>query len=318
MRFNPKARLDPSQIDDQRGGGGGGMGFPFPGGSSGGGGGGGIRVGGAAGLIILLLVLLANCLGGGGIPMPGGDPGTSQQQPADNSGGGDFAKCQTGQDANTNEDCLLVGIANSVNGFWKQQYPKEVQDRNGNAADYVEAQTVPFSGSVSTGCGGATAQVGPFYCPNDQRVYLDTTFFQDMLKGQLGGKDSAFTRAYVIAHEYGHHIENQLGIMGKVRTQQGANSDAVKLELMADCLAGAWTKHATEPDANGQVLIEELTDQDISDAIQAAQTVGDDRIQQKTSGRVNPDAWTHGSAQMRENAFRHGMKNGTIESCNLF
>ncbi len=317
MRFNPKARLDPSQIDDQRGSGGGGMGFPMPGG---GGGGNGIRVGGIGGLIIMLLFVLFSCMnGGGGLPFPTGqDQGTTQGQTqgqgqGQNSGSGDFANCQTGQDANTNEDCLLVGIANSVNGFWKEQFPKET---NG---EYVEAQTVPFSGSVSTACGGATSDVGPFYCPNDQRIYLDTTFFGDMLQQRLGGKDSAFTRAYVVAHEYGHHIENLLGDMGKVRTQQGANSDAVKLELMADCLAGAWAAHASQvPDANGEVLISDITDQDISDAIQAAQTVGDDRIQQRTSGRVNPDAWTHGSAQQREGAFKHGFKNGTIRSCNLF
>ncbi|MEI2818852.1 MAG: neutral zinc metallopeptidase [Marmoricola sp.] len=314
MRFNPKARLDPSQIDDQRGSGGmgGGMGFPFPGG--GGGGGGGIRMGGIGGLIIVMLFLLVKCSGGGGgISFPGADSGNQGQSQGQNSDSGGFANCQTGQDANTDEDCLLVGIANSVNGFWAQQFPKET-----GGAQYQVAQTVPFSDQVQTACGGATSQVGPFYCPNDNRVYLDTTFFPAMLEAQLGGKDSAFTRAYVIAHEYGHHIENLLGDMGKVRTQNGPNSDAVKLELMADCLAGAWTKHATEPDANGQILIEELTDQDITDAIRSAQTVGDDRIQQRTSGRVNPDAWTHGSAQQRENAFRQGLKNGTIASCNLF
>ena len=137
-----------------------------------------------------------------------------------------------------------------------------------------------------------------------------------MLQGQLGGPAGAFVEPYVIGHEYGHHIQNIAGIMNKVRTQQGANSDAVKLELQADCFAGAWTAGAdgTKDDTGTQPIFESISDEDIKTAIEAAAAVGDDRIQQKTQGRVNPDAWTHGSAEQRMEAFKVGY-NGTPNDC---
>ena len=134
-----------------------------------------------------------------------------------------------------------------------------------------------------------SADVGPFYCPTDQLIYLDTAFFDQVLEGQLGGPDGGFVEAYVLAHEYGHHIQNLLGTMGQVRTQQGPQSDAVRLELQADCYAGMWAKDATETeDADGNVLFASLTDDDIDLALEAAASVGDDRIQQKTQGQVDP------------------------------
>ena len=172
---------------------------------------------------------------------------------------------------------------------------------------------------MNTDCGAASSQVGPFYCPVDDQVYLDTTFFEDMLEGQLGGSGGDFAEAYVLAHEYGHHIQDLLGTMGKVRTQQGANSDAVRLELQADCYAGMWTRFATRAeDANGEVLIQELTQEDINEALDAARAVGDDRIQQQTSGRVDPDSWTHGSAEQRMRWFTIGKEKGTLRACDTF
>ena len=140
-----------------------------------------------------------------------------------------------------------------------------------------------------------------------------------MLQGQLGARGGPFSEAYVLAHEYGHHVQNILGLMGKVRTQQGANSDAVRLELQADCLAGVWTKYATEvPDTNGEPYILDLTNDDIARALDAARAVGDDRIQKRTSGRVNPDQWTHGSAEQRMRWFKTGMSTGTVQGCDTF
>jgi predicted metalloprotease len=310
MRFNPKARLDAGQVQNRRGGGGGGGGgFGFPVG----GGGGGMRVGGGLGgiLVVVLIVVLSQYLGGSG----GGDATNgpvSDERPV-STGSRALAHCRTGADANSDPDCARVAMVNSIQSYWEQALPRQAGKR------YVPADTVIFSDRVDTGCGNATAEVGPFYCPPDQHVYLDTTFFKDMLERQLGGRDTDFTQAYVLAHEYGHHIQNLLGTMGRVRTQQGAASDAVRLELQADCYAGMWARNATHAtDADGQVLIQDLTQQDVREALDAARTVGDDRIQQRTSGRVNPDAWTHGSAEERMRWFTIGHDKGSLQACDTF
>jgi predicted metalloprotease len=176
-----------------------------------------------------------------------------------------------------------------------------------------------FSGGTSTGCGDATAEVGPFYCPTDSTIYLDTTFFEQVLQGQLNGPAGDFVEPYVLAHEYGHHIQNLLGTMGQVQTQRGPNSDAVRLELQADCYAGMWAKNATTTgDASGEALILGLTQQDIQQAIEAAKSVGDDRIQQQTTGRVNQEQWTHGSAAARVKWFQVGYSKGTLQACDTF
>ena len=161
--------------------------------------------------------------------------------------------------------------------------------------------------------------MGPFYCPNDRLVYLDTSFFDDMLKGQLGAEGGPFAIGYVIAHEYGHHIEDQLGILGRMRTVRGPKSDSVRAELMADCLAGVWAGAAQKTtDADGNPIISELTPDDVTRAIDAAQAVGDDRIQKRTSGRVDTDSFTHGTAAQRVRWFNRGMEQGTIKSCDTF
>jgi predicted metalloprotease len=301
MRFNPKARIDSSQVENRGGGGldgglGGGMRLPIP---TGGGG----KIGLGTIVVIVLFVILTQCTG---LDVPGtgsADPNTTT---------GD-SSCTTGQDANTSQDCAIDLITNSVQNYWAQAYEQEI------GQPYQDIRTVKYSGQTSSGCGTASSSMGPFYCPNDKLVYLDTSFMQDMLQGQLGAKGGPFALAYVIAHEYGHHVQDELGILGSVRTQQGETSDSVKTELMADCLAGAWAKSAqTTTDADGNRIIEDLTQDDISRAIDAAQAVGDDRIQKETSGRVNPDAWTHGSAKQRVHWFEVGLDKGTIEACNTF
>jgi predicted metalloprotease len=306
MRYNPRARLDTSQVGNRRGGGGGGFGgggFPV------GGGGGGLRVGGGIGgvIIVVVFLILQSQLGGSG------DPGTGAGVGAQGTGSTSFSQCVDGSNASQDPDCALVADVNSIQSFWADELPKQ------SGVGYTRARTDVFSGRLRTGCGGASADMGPFYCPVDKHVYLDTTFFQDMLQGQLGAKGGPFSTAYVLAHEYGHHVQDLLGTMGKVKTQKGATSDSVRLELQADCFAGIWTKHATTAqDAHGQVLILDLTQSDINRALDAAAAVGDDRIQRRSSGRVNPDDWTHGSAAERQRWFTTGLREGTLSACDTF
>ena len=306
MRFNPKARLDTSRVGDGGGGGGGGGGgpmrIPMPGGTRAGGGIGGL-------IIVILFVVLTQCMGGGGgggLPTPGGgNAGTdsSRMDDADR-----YANCKTGADANDDEDCARVGVENSLVAYWDKTLPEQ------SDTAFEPATMKTFSGAVNTGCGEASSQVGPFYCPPDQRIYLDTTFFKDVLEGQLGGQGGDFVEAYVIGHEYGHHIQNLLGTMGQVRTQQGADSDAVRLELQADCYAGMWTKDASDGDG----LLEGLDQGDIQEALDSAKAVGDDRIQQKSGQGVDSDGWTHGSSEQRMAWFTTGYEQGTLEACDTF
>ncbi len=297
MRYNPRARLDRSQVQVRRGGGGGGMGLPM--------GGGGMRVGGGiGGIIVLVIVLLLQSQGGGG--SSGGVSGGTEQTAS-------LDQCSTGAAANQDRSCALVADVNSIQGYWRQALPEQA------GTDYRPSVTYLFSGRTQTGCGAAATDVGPFYCPVDASVYLDLTFFEDMLQGQLGARGGAFSEAYVLAHEYGHHVQDLLGTMGRVRTQQGERSDAVRLELQADCYAGMWARHATEvPDENGEVFILDLTQDDIARALDAARAVGDDRIQQRSGGRVDPDQWTHGSAEQRMRWFRTGLDQGSLEACDTF
>jgi predicted metalloprotease len=263
--------------------------------------------GGLGGVVLLVIIfVIVQAVGGGGDSSGGGTGAVddSQVQGID---------CKTGADANKDEQCALVADVNNIQAFWTQALPDQADVR------YSESKAVFFSGSTQTGCGGATAQVGPFYCPVDKQVYLDTTFFRDMLQGDLGAKGGPFSEAYVLAHEYGHHVQDLLGTMSKVRTQKGPRSDAVRLELQADCYAGMWTKYATEvEDAKGEKFILDLTEDDVARAIDAAAAVGDDRIQQRSGGRVDPESWTHGSAAARMYWFETGRTQGTLDACDTF
>jgi uncharacterized protein len=307
MKFNPRAKIDRSQIEDRRGQGGrrgGGLsGLPGPGR---GGGGGGLPIptgGGVGGIAVVAIIVVLGVVFGGNVL--GGSSSSDQT--------GTLDPCNDGTDADQ-QDCRIAIDVNSIQAFWTDALPQQAE------VDYQEADTVYLEGSTSTGCGQATSAMGPFYCPNDKNVYLDLTFFQDMLQGQLGASGGEFQEGYVLAHEYGHHIQDLLGTLGKHQSSAtGPTSESVRIELQADCYAGIWTHSATTAkDADGQVFITEISDQDIKDAIDAATAVGDDRIQQQTSGRVNPDQWTHGSAAERVQWFQTGYQSGQLNSCDTF
>ena len=315
MSFNENAQLDTSQVQSGGGGGfgrgGGGGNFP-----------GGIQIGGGIGGLILLVLMLI--FGGGSILGGDSDGGGSagglpsqQLQPEQVGAAGqvqesEFSQCKTGADANRDDVCLIIATVNSANDYWSKTLPKYQMN-------YELAKTVIYEGQTQSGCGTASAQVGPFYCPLDSKVYVDASFFQE-LESKFGASGGPLAQEYVIAHEYGHHVQNLLGILNRAQQDpQGPNSGAVRIELMADCLAGTWVKHATETtDAGGTPLLKPITQQDIKDALSAAAAVGDDRIQEKVQGRVTPESWTHGSAEARMSWFNQGYETGDINQCNTF
>jgi predicted metalloprotease len=286
MRFRNNAGLDPSQIDDRRGRG---MGA-LPGGGLAAGGGG-------LGLVGLVVYLLVYALGGGGGagPLGGLDGSTVAQAPA----GQVLTSCKTGRDANTREDCRIVADVNSIQRYWSGALP-----------NYTIAKTVFFTGSTSTGCGVASTDVGPFYCPADAHIYIDLGFF-DELRSRFGAKGGPLAEASVLAHEYGHHVQDIKGNLSVGPAQQGAEGRSVRTELQADCYAGIWVRHATDTG-----FIVGLTQADVKDALDAAAAVGDDRIQSSSGGGVNPETWTHGSAAQRDHWFTAGYNGGSTASCN--
>ncbi len=286
MRFRKGARLDPSQVEDRRGAGG--MALP----------GGGIAVGGGGlGLAVLVIYLVVSALtNGGGLsaPLQNLDDRSVGAQPA--------AGCTSAQDANTREDCRIVGYVNSIQTYWTGQF-KAAGGR------YAIVKTVFFDGSTQTGCGTATSDVGPFYCPVDKHVYIDLGFF-DQLRDRFGATGGPFAQAYVLAHEYGHHVQDQLGRLSGGSGEAGATGRSVRTELQADCFAGVWANHAAQTG-----YLTDLTDTDIADGLNAAAAVGDDRIQQATQGRIDPDSWTHGSAAQRQRWFTVGYRSGKPGAC---
>ena len=292
MRFRRRARLDPGQVTDVRGR------RVGPGGLAVGGGGLGL-----AGLVIYLLISLLG--GGGGL---GGQlaPLDDQQVGRGDTPSEVSQECRTGEDANQRQDCRIVAIVNSVQKFWDGVF-----QRSNRRYEYVD--TVFFTDQVQTACGFADSQVGPFYCPRDKLVYIDLGFF-DELQSRFGVDTAPFTEAYVIAHEYGHHVQDLLGVLERIQGDpQGPESLAVRAELQADCYAGVWAANAVESG-----LVEELTQADINSGLDAASAIGDDRIQERTTGQVNPETWTHGSSEQRRRWFSRGYEEGRPAVCDTF
>jgi predicted metalloprotease len=302
VRWRPSRDI---QVEDRRGaGGGGGLGGISMGGL-GGGGGIPIPVGGGIGGIVLTIIIIVvlNLLGGsslgGSLGGLGGEQGGS---------GGAAASL----DPNDTSGQFVNAVTVDVQTFWIDRF-------QATGKSYQQTVIVLFTDQTQSGCGVASSATGPFYCPADKKVYLDTAFF-DELKSRFGAPGE-FAQAYVIAHEFGHHVQDELGIMDQVAQQQQSNPSkandlSIRLELQADCLAGVWAHsvYATPDQSN----VESITDKDVLDAMNAAKAVGDDRIQEQATGRIDRESWTHGSADQRAKWFNNGFKGGTTGGCDTF
>lgn len=294
--FDDDVRLDPGQVEDRRGRGG-----RLPGGRVAiGGGGGGI-------LVLLIALLLGSGVlgGGGGLGGLGALDGelTGGTAPA----GTDLAEaCRTGADADRREDCRIIAFVNSIQTHWRSDFARRGER-------YAPADTVFFSGQVTTGCGAAGSEVGPFYCPPDRRVYIDLGFFRE-LQDRFGARGGPFAQAYVLAHEYGHHVQNLTGVLDRAGGGgTGPESAAVRTELQADCLAGVWAANAVRTG-----FVTGLSGTDVAEALDAAAAVGDDRIQERVTGQVIPEGWTHGSSASRQRWFTTGLRAGSPSACDTF
>jgi hypothetical protein len=283
MSFNPGANLDPGQVTDVRSRRGTGLAVG----------------GGGLGLVLALVYVL---LGGNPADLNSINLNGQAIGPGDSTLA---VACKTGADANARADCRIVGYVNSVQAYWSTALPTA-------GVAYTDATTVLYTDTLATGCGTASTSVGPFYCPNDGKVYLDLGFF-DQLQSQYGAKGGPFAEAYVVAHEYGHHVQDLTGTLARQDGGTGADSASVRIELQADCLAGVWSNHAAETG-----FLQPLTSTDIAEALDAASAVGDDRIQQESQGQVNPESWTHGSSTQRQHWFSTGYQQGVLTSCDTF
>lgn len=260
-------------------------------------GGGVAGLGGIAVLVVALLTGgsfdLSSLLGGGG-----GAPET---------GGTEIENCETGADANRNDDCRLAAATLNLDQYWATQ-----------VEGYAEPQLIIVDGATSTQCGTASNATGPFYCPPEQTVYVDPTFF-GLLREQFDATAGPLAQLYVLAHEYGHHVQNLIGVMEQhPNNGTGPDSNSVRTELQADCFAGAWVADLPKQvDDQGVPFMKAPTSAQITDALNAAATVGDDHIQEESSGRVSPESWTHGSSEQRQRWFDAGYDGGP-GACDTF
>jgi uncharacterized protein len=302
MTLNEGATPDTSQVEDRRGaggGGGGGLGgipIPLPGGG-----------GGIVGLIILVLLVAGGFLGKGLLDNGGGT----------DTGPGKVSECTKDHpDRLDDSDCRNALYVTSIQDYWRDTLPQTM------GVDYANAKTVFFDGAVDTGCGQADSGVGPFYCPEDDHVYIDLTFY-DQLASEFGASGK-FAQPYVLAHEYGHHVQDLTGIESRVRQQMEQNPSqqnelSVRMELQADCFAGVWAKHATQTDdPSGKPIFTSVSQTDIDQALDAAAKIGDDAIQKKMGGGVDESKFTHGSSAQRQRWFKQGWTSGDPKSCDTF
>ena len=292
MTFNEGMRIDTSTTSSSGGGGGGGRGLAVG--------------GGLGGLVIVVIALFLGVDPGTVLPQEGA--GQANQQGVE-APGFDTSQCKTGKDANDILGCRIIATGNSVDGVWAQLMP-----------DYTRPKIRLFSNDVNTACGPATTDVGPFYCPGDQTAYFDTAFFQELVD-RFGSSNGPLAQEYVVAHEFGHHVQDLQGTLG--RAQQGpggAEGNSVRTELQADCYGGVWAHYAaiTKQEGTDVTFLQPLTDKDIQDALSAASSVGDDRIQQSSGGHVNPESWTHGSSAARQYWFTEGYRTGDPKQCDTF
>lgn len=270
-----------------------------------GGGGMPIMVGGG-GLGTLVLVALFLLLGGGGdgggtSPAPQGQ-GQHSEQGGD---GFDLAQCQREGAVNEIPECRAAATADSLNNIWGGVLPEQA------GIDYSMPNMRMFEGDVQTGCGFASADTGPFYCPRDKTIYIDVSFYNQLER--MGGSDGSLSQMYVVAHEWGHHLQNLEGTLGlSDYNNPGEDSAAVAIELQADCYAGVWASRA---DKGEDAMLEPITEEQVKQAVQTARAIGDDHIQEQSGREVNPDAWTHGSSEQRQQLFLAGYNSGSMSQC---
>jgi uncharacterized protein len=302
-----KGRRQSSNIEDRRGMGGGMGGMRFPGGLGGGLGGGGMRRGGGIGIFgILILLGIAWLLGINPLSLLSGqlDSGSGYIEQPQQSAGGSVSSSPQEEELKQ----FVATVLADTEDTWKTLLPQI-------GAEYREPKLVLFSGGAQSACGFAQSAVGPFYCPGDEKVYLDLDFFDEL--SRRFGAPGDFAQAYVIAHEIGHHVQNVLGIEGQVSkaranmSESESNALSVRVELQADCFSGVWANHANQE----RGLIEAG---DIQEALGAASAVGDDTLQKQATGRVMPDSFTHGSAEQRKHWFETGYRSGDISDCDTF
>ncbi len=270
--------------------------------------GGPVAIGGGAGIVGLIIYVLISVVGGGNVdPSQLIPPGGPVQ--GEGAGTGDLeTRCNTDGAIQKYDDCFLVKVYNEINEVWTDEFSR-------SGSTYEPPGLTFFTQGVQTGCGTASSQVGPFYCPPDQSIFIDIGFL-DQLQQQFGA-EGRYAQAYILAHEAGHHLQTLFGTERKVRSAQQAdpskqNALSIALELQADCYAGVWSKLA---DDAGNVSV---GDAEVQQAQDAAAAVGDDRIQKQTQGRVDKESWTHGSAAQRKQWFTTGRTSGDVNSCTTF
>ncbi|QWW18750.1 neutral zinc metallopeptidase [Schaalia sp. 19OD2882] len=298
MSFNEGVRSDSGRVSSSRGGRTGR----------------GVALGGGGSIIALIAVFLLSQYTG--IDLTGLlGQGGSFSESTTTTPGIDLSACTTGRAANERTECRMVTTADSLDIVWTTQMAGQAPQTHYRAPGFTL-----FENAVSTGCGNATSATGPFYCPTDASVYLDLNFFAQMER-DFGAENAPLAQEYVVAHEWGHHIQNLMGTFGIHDAHQaGADGEGVRMELQADCYAGIWMHWASrtiDPDS-GVTFLKQPTRAQIDDALKTAASIGDDRIQERYQGRATPDTWTHGAAEQRARWLMTGLETGSVAACDTF